>query len=307
LTQVNDLKRVLRFDGPHAQRVQARAEEETMAFKDLLVHLNDSKHRAPRLEIATRLAERFDAHLIGLYTVPDIYIPGYLMAQMPADLMAAQEGEIDRKRDAAKAEFESHARKAGIEAEWRARAGDPPTVAAVHARYADLAIVGQSDPDERLMAGEELVAESVVLDSGRPTLVIPYAGKFPKLGERVLVAWNASAAATRAVNDALPLIAGAKKVVVLAVNPAGGDKGHGEVPGADIALHLARHGIKAEASHVFADDIDVGEMILSRAADEGADLIVMGAYGHPRMREMVLGGATRDILKHLTVPVLMSH
>jgi nucleotide-binding universal stress UspA family protein len=278
-----------------------------MVYKDLLVHLNESKHRARRLEIATRMAERFDAHLIGLYTVPDLYIPGYLMAQMPADLMASQQGEIDRKRDAAKAEFEAQAQKAGIEAEWRARVGDPPTLAALHARYTDLAIVGQSDPDERLMAGEELVAEIAALDSGRPTLVIPYAGKFPKLGERVLVAWNASAPATRAVNDALPLIADAKKVVVLAINPAGGDKGHGEVPGADMALHLARHGIKAEASHVFADDIDVGDMILSRAADEGVDLIVMGAYGHARVREMVLGGATRDILRHMTVPVLMAH
>ncbi|HUC63451.1 MAG TPA: universal stress protein [Alphaproteobacteria bacterium] len=278
-----------------------------MAYKDLLVHLNDSKHRARRLDLAARLAEQFDAHLIGLYTVPDLYVPGYLMAQMPADLMAVQQGAIDRARDAARAEFETRVRGGGIEAEWRALTGEPSSVAAMHARYADLAVVGQGDPDEHLMAGEDEVPERVVLESGRPTLVIPYAGKFPKLGERVLVAWNASAPATRAVNDALPLMSNAKKVTILAINPEGGDSGHGEVPGADIALHLARHGIKAEASHVFADDIDVGDMILSRASDEGVDLIVMGAYGHARMRELVLGGATRDIFQHMTVPVLMSH
>lgn len=278
-----------------------------MALKDLLVYVNGSKHRTKRIDFAARLAERLDAHLIGLYTIPELYIPGFTSAQMPAEVLNVQRRFLEEQRNKAKADFEARMRKGGVEWEWRETEGDPSEMAVMHARYADLAIIGQNDPDEEIAEPELSVPERVVLEAGRPVLVVPYAGNFPKVGERVLVAWNVSAQATRAVNDALPLLEGAKKVVILAVNPKNGPQGHGAVPGADIALHLARHGIKAEASHVFADDIDVGDMILSRAADEGADLIVMGAYGHARLRELVLGGATRDIFRHMTVPVLMSH
>ena len=113
--------------------------------------------------------------------------------------------------------------------------------------------------------------------------------------------------ATRAVNDAMPLLETADSVTVLVINPIGGIDGHGEEPGADIALHLARHGVNATAEHMVAEDISVGDMLLSRCANAGADLLVMGAYGHSRMRELILGGATRNILQHMTVPVLMSH
>ena len=123
----------------------------------------------------------------------------------------------------------------------------------------------------------------------------------------MLVAWNGSREATRAANDALPILQRADRVVVLAINPGGGIDGHGEVPGADLSLHLARHGVSAEAQQVQAEDMNVGEMLLSRCADEAADLLVMGAYGRSRVRELVLGGATRHVLEHATLPVLMSH
>ena len=278
-----------------------------MALNDLLVHVNASKHAAKRIELAIRLAQAHDAHLAGLYVIPEFTMPIYVAAQIPAEIVAAQREVAEAGRRKVKAAFDERLRKSGVTFEWREAEGEPGEMAALHARYVDLAVVGQNDPDEELAAGDFDVAERVVLESGRPTLIVPYAGEFQHLGERVLVAWNASAAATRAVNDALPLIAKAKKATILAVNPKGGTRGHGEVPGADIALHLARHGIKAEASHIEADDIEVSDMILSRAADMGADLIVMGAYGHARLREIVLGGATREILAHMTVPVLMSH
>ena len=278
-----------------------------MAFNDLLVHLNGSKHCDSRVDVAIKLAQTFDAHLTGVYTLPDFYVPTYVAAQLPVDMLNAQRALLEKERDKAKAAFVERMRKASVKWEWRAPEGDPSEMASLSARYADLAVVGQNDPDEVLPEAEFDVPESVILDSGRPTLVVPYAGKFPAVGERVLVAWNARPEASRAVNDALPLMARAKTVTVLVVNPKKGAEGHGDVPGADIALHLARHGIKAEASHIYADDIDVGDMILSRAADEGADLIVMGAYGHARLRELVLGGATRNLLEHMTVPVLMSH
>ena len=278
-----------------------------MAFKDLLVHVNSSKHCGQRLEVAIHLARTFDAHLAGLYTAPELYLPPYIEGQIAPALLEPQRARLAEARDAAKADFEERMRKAGIAAEWREVEGESARMAALHARYADLMVIGQNDSDEPSPDPDLDVAERVVLESGRPVLMVPYAGTFPTLGQRVLVAWNASPQATRAVNDALPLLGRARKVTIMAVNPAGGSKGHGEVPGADIALHLARHGVKAEASHVYADDIDVGDMILSRAADFGADLIVMGAYGHARLREIVLGGATRSLFEHMTAPVFMSH
>jgi len=278
-----------------------------MALKDLLVHLNSSKHCGTRLDLAVELAQRFDAHLTGVYTVPDFYLPTYVAADFPIDILNAQRARLEKERDRVKAEFSERMRKAAVKWEWRALEGNPSEMTTLSGRYADLVVVGQNDPDEVLPTVEFDVPESVILDSGRPTLVVPYAGKFPKIGERVLVAWNARPEASRAVNDALPLMAGAKNVTVLVINPKSGTPGHGDMPGADIALHLARHGIKAEASQIPAEDIDVGNIILSRAADAGADLIVMGAYGHARLRELVLGGATRTLLDHMTVAVLMSH
>jgi nucleotide-binding universal stress UspA family protein len=166
-------------------------------------------------------------------------------------------------------------------------------------------ILGQAVAEEEdVPAG---FAEHVVLAAGRPVLMIPYAGQPAALGERVLVAWNASRESTRALTDALPLLQRAAQVDVLTVNARPGRDGHGEMPGADIALYLARHGVSANVHPTHGEDIGVGEWLLSRAADLGTDLIVMGAYGHSRLREMVLGGATRTILQSMTVPVLMSH
>jgi len=147
--------------------------------------------------------------------------------------------------------------------------------------------------------------EELALGVGRPVLVVPRYGTFETVGQRVLIAWNGSREATRAVNDAIPILKMATKVTVLSVDPEG--EPDRRLPGADLALHLARHGIAAEAESTQALDIGVGDVLLSRAADLGADLIVMGAYGHSRLREMMLGGATRHLLQHMTVPVLMSH
>jgi nucleotide-binding universal stress UspA family protein len=133
--------------------------------------------------------------------------------------------------------------------------------------------------------------------------VIPYIGAPQNLGKKILVAWNASREASRAVADAMPMLEAADSVEVFAVEP----NGMGDAPGADIAAHLARHGINATANKTTGLDIDVGDVLLNQAADSGADLIVMGGYGHSRMRELVLGGATRHILEHMTVPVLLSH
>ncbi|MBV8576692.1 MAG: universal stress protein, partial [Acetobacteraceae bacterium] len=183
----------------------------------------------------------------------------------------------------------------------------PDADPALHARYADLAILGQLDPDR---VETELIRprpEQVALASGCPVLIVPYAGHFDKLGRRVLIAWSATREAARAVKDAMPFLTSAELVTVLTIDPREGPHGHGELPGADIALHLARHGVKAQIERTVSAGVPVGEALLSRAADLGVDLIVMGAYGHSRAREVLLGGATRSVLRSMTVPVLMSH
>jgi nucleotide-binding universal stress UspA family protein len=176
----------------------------------------------------------------------------------------------------------------------------------MHARYADLLVLGQVDPNEPPYAGRHL-PEEVVLASGRPLLVVPHDWAPGPLGERVVVAWDANREAARAVSDALPILEQARSVVVVSINPKATPLGHGALPGADIALHLARHSIDVEVHPIEVDQMDVGEALLSFSGAGARDLLVMGAYAHSRVRELVLGGATRTVLARMTVPVLMAH
>lgn len=281
-----------------------------MAWKDILVHVDGGKQSDARVAAAVALAAAQTAHLTGLYVHHEPRIPAHVRGQLPDDLL--DEMMAARAQAAAKIGqgFTAAATRAGLASEWRTGTGDPTDVLALHARYADLAVVGQTDPDGDADGAVAEMPERLLIEAGRPVLVIPYAGHFPVIGKRVLVAWNASPQSSRAVHDALPLLTRAKGVTVLAINPTHsrtGVGGHGETPGADIAHHLARHGVQAEAAHIVSDDIGTGDMLLSRAADLGADLIVMGGYGRSRLAEIVLGGATRHIFRHMTVPVLMSH
>lgn len=258
-----------------------------MSYKTIVVHLGTDTRGDVRLALGCRFATEFDAHLVGLFA----------LASPPVPFM--QEIAAERR-----AQFERAVAEAGpARAEWRQPQDDALRALRVSARYADLVVMGQRDvqaADARVPAG---LVEDVVLSCGRPVLILPYAGRFPSVGSRVLVAWNASREAARAMTDALPVLTRARHVEVV-VFDGGGD--HGAQPGADAAHWLARHGVKATAAQQRAG-FDVGEQILSRAADMEADLIVMGAYGHSRTRELVLGGATRTLLSSMTVPVLMSH
>jgi nucleotide-binding universal stress UspA family protein len=279
-----------------------------MPYKDILVHVDASRNCPARLAAAVKLAQKHQAHLIGLFVGSLPHVPEYVSAQLGPQVQEIQARFLEDEAAKAKAAFEAAAQQAsGLSIEWRQATGDAVSLLALHGRYADLVILGQRDPDSGDASGQEDVIDDLVFELGRPILVVPYVGKYPHLGERVMVAWNASRESTRAVSDAQPLLAQAKKVVVLAINPQGGNNGHGALPGADIAQHLARHGVNAEAQHVVSEDVEVGDMLLSRASDEEVDLIVMGCYGHSRLREMFLGGASRYILRHMTVPVLLSH
>jgi nucleotide-binding universal stress UspA family protein len=284
-----------------------------MGLKDILVHVDGMRGHEARLRIAAELAHRSGAHVCGLFVIEPVNFAGFFspggadLAQAEI-LHAIQEQHESARRDLAErlgTTFRTRLDDAGVLGEWRIAHGDPGERVSLHGRYADIVIVGQSDPDAVSLGSA--VPEAVLLGSGRPVLVVPYIGAERAVGERVLVAWNASHEAARAANDAIPLVAPGGRVTVLAINPARGIAGEGDLPAVDMAHHLARHGITAEAAHTVADDVAVGDVILSRAADMGADLIVMGGYGHSRAREFVLGGATRALLGHMTVPVLFSH
>jgi len=289
--------------------VTATKGEAMMDYKTIVVHLDRDTRRAERLELAFSLAEEFGAHLIGLFALSAEHIPSAAMAEARAKIIEVQKrSRAEAAREAETAFRSAIPRHVGSRAEWRMSEADALGAMCTSARYADLLVAGQRDRHANSDTGiRPGFLDELVLSTGRPVLLVPYAGHFPSVGKNVLVAWNAKPEATRAVTDALPLLARADSVQVMAFEPEGSRSGHGEDPGADIALYLARHGVKATTSRQHCGGDEVGVQILSRAADLDADLIVMGAYGHSRVRELVLGGVTRTILDSMTVPVLMSH
>jgi nucleotide-binding universal stress UspA family protein len=276
-----------------------------MALKDILVVVASDPACATRLDVAGDLAAAFEAHLTGLFVMILPVVPGHIAVEIPAAVYDLPRRRGQERAAEAERRFRAHADRLGLAHEWRALEGDLIDITRLHARYVDLTIVGQGTDLADAPPDLAVLPEELALGVGRPVLVVPRYGTFPTVGERVLVAWNGSREATRAVNDALPILKRARKVTLLTMNPV--EAAVPRAPGADIALHLARHQVTAEAAATRATDIEVGDVLLSYAADIGADLIVMGAYGHSRLREMVLGGATRHVLQHMTVPVLLSH
>ncbi len=277
------------------------------AFKDILVIVDSAPGCEARLDLATALAARFGARLTGLFVSPPPDLPAMVEPPTAAALLVEEELRSENEMRAHGRElFDRSAAARGVRTEWRAAEGEAGRAATIHAHYADLTIVGQASPDAPTPVRTDL-PERVVLGAGRPVLVVPYAGTFASLGQRALIAWNESREAAHAVHAAMPLLAGAAKVTVLSIDADDGEDAEDDSGAAHLVEHLARHGVPAEPSVMRSDDLDVSALLLSRAADLAADLIVMGAYGHSRLREVVLGGATRDIFRTMTVPVLMAH
>ena len=276
-----------------------------MSYKTILVQIDPGKRAPVRVEVAIRLARQYDAHLVALHALVAFDPPGYVAAEMGPAILEAQ--RFVAATDMARTEvgFTKQVSAAGLRSvEWRTAVDDPVAAMTLHARYADLVVIGQTDVSDGSHVSKDF-PERLVLGAGRPVLILPNVGSFATLGKRVLVAWNSSREATRAVTDAIPFLRLADTVHVMAVNPKAGE--HGTVAGADIGLYLARHGVRVEVKTDHGAEVDVGNELLSRAADLDADLIVMGGYGHSRLKEWVLGGATRTILESMTAPVLMSH
>jgi nucleotide-binding universal stress UspA family protein len=270
-----------------------------MTYKTILVHLDEHPRRSERLRLALRLAGTFGAHLTARFAMSTSFLPAYAVAEAGA---AAIELVVENDAAAAAAaeqEFRAATTRSGVSAEWRAARPGYAFDPSAGGRCADLVIAGQPVPGD---AAQKLFAGDLLLSAGRPVLFVPFVGAFSGDAKRVLVAWNGSREAARALADALPLLRRAGEVHVVTFSPA-----PTAAADADVALHLARHGVKVTLGAYRAPGLDIGEQLLSHAADLDADLIVMGAYGHSRVRERVLGGATRALLETMTVPVLMSH
>jgi nucleotide-binding universal stress UspA family protein len=208
-----------------------------------------------------------------------------------------------------KAAFETAGRARNVASEWRGADAGSTSVAEVvlqHARAADLVVAAQTDA--KWPGSQRLdIADRLVLESGRPVLIVPNEGSQQDVGERILVAWNARREAARAVFDALPLLQRAKEVRVIWVNPQSEGELAQDIPAADICTALARHGVKCEATQAVQPRTNVGETLLAQASDWAANLLVMGCYGHSRLREFVLGGASEHVLRQMSIPVLMAH
>lgn len=274
-----------------------------MGFKNILLHLTEDPRNDVRSKLAVKLAADHDSHLTALFVINPPEVPVYVMAYIPADVIERQLGQSQAAAARAREALEALCRRQGVALDWCQVEGDSRDLMVEHSRYADLVIVGQPGVGDENVSGTADLPEQTVMGAGRPVLTVPYAGRFPTVGERVLVAWNGSREATRAVYDAMPLLKRAKGVTVFIVNP---DNDH-HIPGTGICTQLARHGVKAEAYSTVAHDIAVGDALLSALSDRSIDLLVMGAYGHSRLRELALGGATRSLLQQMTVPVLLSH
>lgn len=281
-----------------------------MAVKTIAVSLADIARLDAVMSAAFTLASQHEAHVTGIYVIPamDSFV-------LPVNYGAA---ELDSRRrqffeqlaPQVREKFDNAARRYGVTAEWRQLEGKSDLLADTvldHAVCADLIVAAQVSNNNDRSTVETDFVERLLLGSGRPVLVVPEAGSFERIGSHAVIGWNATREAVRASFDALPLLTRAKKVDLVWVNAQQEPEIAGDLPGAELAAVLSRHGVDVTAQSLPAPELSPADALLNHVASNGADLLVLGAYGHSRLRELVFGGVTRSILQTMTVPVLMSH
>jgi nucleotide-binding universal stress UspA family protein len=274
--------------------------------KDIVVNLTGGQPQDFAADYAISIAGAFGAHIVGVGFIYEPIIPGSVLGGVPLDLIEVQREENSKSAKAATARFEAAVKQAGISFESRILDASIAGAADLFGRIArrfDLAVVGQAQRQHG--ASEELLIEGALFGSGRPVIVVPHIQKQGLTLDRVVACWDGSRPAARAIADAIPFLTRAKNVEILVVT--GERDKSGEITGANMSRHLARHGVTVEIKRLSAGNVDVQTAILSHAADAGADFMVLGGYGHSRLREFILGGVTRSILASMPVPVLMSH
>jgi nucleotide-binding universal stress UspA family protein len=278
-----------------------------MTYRSILVHVDDGPHNEQRLGVAAGLARQFPAQLVGAYLVPMGEYSPFATALIPPDLMAKRLDRANDAQHAAERRFREIAGAAGRALEWRAPIGDPIEAGVIHSRYADLIVLGQPVREQSDFTFTAELAHATLMESGRPVLFVPYTRIEHPIGSRILIAWKDARESARAVADALPFLKDAKQVRAVAITSDVEEKLRDVLVDKQVEGFLARHEITAQVKRIVASDVDAGELLLSHAADIGADLIVMGGYSRPRISQLVWGGVSRLILGSMTVPVLMSH
>ena len=272
-------------------------------IKSILVHVDASSRCVARLQAAQSLAQQHDADVLALYAAVPRALQFPYAEGMSVQLMSELNSLDDTRRADARAHFDRAVAGGLQRASWL----EPIETLSIgdfsgRALYADLIVVGQRQRDDLADTGVPGdFAETVLIDSGKPVLVVPYIGTEGSVGRSIMIAWKESREAARAVSAALPLLKKAERVQIATW---GRERDSGRD---DLVAYLRRHGIAATAHHYGEEAGDIGEYILSAVADLGVDMLVMGGYGHSRAREWVMGGATRSILEAMTVPVVMSH
>lgn len=280
-------------------------------MKDLLAYYDNEAAGQKALEMISQLASAHDAHVTVVAASPNVFTPS-TMPQANGTSVAMIE-EIAKSKTYAEAEVERMARSitnalssTGLSFEIHKVSADIETVIeslTTHTRHRDLLIIGHTSGESRVY---DALVKATVFQSGRPVILVPQSFKIKSYPKKVLVAWDGGKEATRSIHDALPLLKKAQRVTLLTVG-YGSDGGYGEQPGADMAAHLSRHGLKVEVQHDKETSSLPEQVILHKASQEGYDLVVMGAYGHSRVMEWVLGSVTRTVLKEMAVPVFLSH
>ncbi|MCU6616884.1 universal stress protein [Achromobacter sp. 77] len=277
-------------------------------YRRITVHLDHGFDCTRRTALALGLAKRHKAELVGVYASsapPQYYYGESVMMSRTLNIMKNLQAQ---NRGAVQNAFLEAAAAADVPAVVRAGESSPSATVALHGRASDLIIVSQQNRDDVEAAHENEFVEQTLLTAGRPVMVLPSSGDFPVVGDRVLLCWDGSREAARALADAAPLLQGASHVVVLTMDEGAATRNVESIPFEDLASYCVAHGIPAP-DHVRRDikGVGVGSTILNAAADYSADLIVMGAYGHSKFREWAMGGATASILKSMTVPIMFSH
>ena len=279
-----------------------------MEYKNLLLHLDHSAGCRNRLETAFELARRYDASITGLFVVPNYIVPSYVEAQISVDLITDVTEKAIARATETLAGYQKLADDANVAMDAHVLEGQVIPILREHSKYADLLLLGQDQPDDPDNASYGL-ADALLFEGGCACLVVPHSGKVETPGKRVLVTWNASRESARALREAMPFVSGAESVVVLSTEPDGisSEMARGHPHAEELDRFLKSHGIDSVSSGISDTDMSPSEAIIGQAADMNADLIVMGAYGHTRLREMILGGATRDLLKQPPVSLLLAH
>ncbi len=310
-----------------------------MRPKDILVVLDDSRQSTIVLRVAVELARRFGARLEGICPLGLLAAAAYLRAggeepslvggvgtgagilaplePAPEPAVPAPDSPPERAERIGVA-LREELRRCGLDGNFVTSVGRPGGAVAARGRKADIVVLGQPEPGQAAPSAHRHMAEDVLMTSGRPVLMIPFAGDFKSVGSNVLIGWSETPEAARAVHDAMALADAAARFTVLTVRYGPAPDDRIELPGAEAARHIARHGFEAKAAETVAEanlpasfivrpSLTEADALLNGAADISADLLAVGCYGHSRTREMVLGGVTRDLLGHMTLPVLMSH